>query len=109
MVSTSDDGSLLFRLHAPSARSVEIVGTFTRWSASPIAMRPTGQGWWFARVTPPPGDHEFYYSLDGRRCLADYAAGGVRLARYGRWMSLLHVPARAGAEVEPKPGTAALA
>ncbi|MBL0926526.1 MAG: hypothetical protein IBJ11_02595 [Phycisphaerales bacterium] len=80
-----------FRLFAPDARTVEILGSFTGWHDQPVAMRPHGDGWWSARLELLPGDHEFQYLIDRTVWLADYAAGGVRLSRLGSWVSLLTI------------------
>jgi len=57
-------------------------------------MSRDSAGWWTAEIDLGPGDHEFQYLVDNDHWLADYAAGGLRLNRYGTWVSQLHIPAQ---------------
>lgn len=86
MVERLADGRVEFKLHAPRARDVRIVGSL----GSEIEMKPAGDGWWSTRQSVAPGDHEFRYLVDQRRLVTDWAAGGVRFEK-GEWISLLHV------------------
>jgi len=53
----------LFRLHAPAARSVDIIGDFTQWS--PMAMHAEGDGWWTATIPVAPGTYQMNVRIDG--------------------------------------------
>ncbi len=86
MVERLADGRVEFKMHAPRAREVRVVGSL----GSEIEMKPSGDGWWQGVSTVAPGDHEFRYLVDQRRLVTDWAAGGVRFER-GEWISLLHV------------------
>ncbi len=92
MVTRTDNGLTVFRIHAPKASRVQVLGSFTGWHDQPITMDRVGEGWHEAAVLVGPGDHEFQYLIDGATWLADYAAGGVRRNDHGGWVSQLHVP-----------------
>ncbi|MCA9293716.1 MAG: glycogen-binding domain-containing protein [Phycisphaerales bacterium] len=108
MVTQTDDGVVQFRMHLPGATRVELLGTFTGWHDGPIDLDRVGGGWFELNLEIEPGDHEFQYLIDSRSWLADYAAGGVRLNRFGTWVSLLHIPART-AQPAPKEEPATIA
>lgn len=105
MVTQTDEGIARFRIHVPGASRVELLGTFTGWHDGPIDLDRMGDGWFEVDLEIEPGDHEFQYLIDSRTWLADYAAGGVRLNRFGTWVSLLHIPAPAPLP-KPKPAIA---
>ncbi|MBL8745137.1 MAG: glycogen-binding domain-containing protein [Phycisphaerae bacterium] len=92
MVTPLPSGELEFKVFAPNAASVEVLGSFTGWSERPVAMRNEGGGWWTARAAVTPGDHDFQYRIDGNSWMTDYAAHGVRLNQLGEWVSRLAVP-----------------
>lgn len=92
MVTQTSAHAVRFRVYMPEASRVDVVGTFTDWRERAVAMTRDGEGWWSAELTLDTGDHEFQYLVDGLHWLADYAAGGLRMNRYGTWVSLLHVP-----------------
>ncbi len=92
MVTALPTGELEFKVFAPDAARVEVLGTFTGWSASPVALRKQEGGWWSVQTDVSPGDHDFQYRIDGQTWLTDYAAHGVRLNREGHWISRLAVP-----------------
>lgn len=93
MVTIERDGKASFRCFMPDAQSVEIRGSFTGWHDSPVRMTKTTDGWWHADVELDAGDHEFQYLVDRREWFPDYAAGGIRMGKFGSWLSLLSVPA----------------
>ena len=92
MVQSLPTGELEFKIFAPEACRVEVVGSFTAWLRFPIELERQPDGHWTARATLSPGDHEFLYRIDGWREQADYAAHGVQLTRSGQWVSRLAVP-----------------
>lgn len=91
MVTIERDAKAVFRTFNPHATSVEILGTFTGWHDHPVRMTKTTDGWWHAEIELTPGDHEFQYLIDRREWVADYAAGGLRMGKFGSWLSLLSV------------------
>jgi 1,4-alpha-glucan branching enzyme len=95
VVTTLPTGELEFKVFAPHAATVEVLGSFTGWFARPVALVRSPEGWWIGRVGVKPGDHDFQYRIDGEALMADYAAHGVRLNPFGQWVSRLAVPAAA--------------
>lgn len=55
----------LFRLHAPRAGQVAVIGDFNGWDPRADPLAPDGDGWWSRRVTLPVGEHQFAYVIDG--------------------------------------------
>lgn len=91
MVIQDSARSHTFRVYLPEATSVELVGTFTAWRSSPIAMTRESTGWWSATAEIPAGEHDFSYLVNGASWVADYAASGVRRNAFGGWVSQLYV------------------
>jgi hypothetical protein len=54
---------LVFRVRAPSARSLDMMGDFTQWS--PVAMHAEGNGWWMATISVAPGTYQMNVRIDG--------------------------------------------
>ncbi len=57
-----EDG-VAFRVWAPNARKVALVGTFNAWDASRHVMEREGDGCWYARVPEAATGHEYRYLL----------------------------------------------
>lgn len=93
MVSCLPTGEMEFRVFAPDAGRVEILGSFTNWDHAPEPLRPSSDGWWTFCAELKPGDHQFAYRIDGWIMQADYAAHGVSRNSKGQWISGLYVPA----------------
>lgn len=62
-VSRDAAGRTLFRVHAPSAKRVEISGDFNQWT--PADLEPAGQGWWTGVITASPGTYQMNLRIDG--------------------------------------------
>lgn len=92
-MSTMIGGASEFKVFAPHAAVVEILGDFTGWHDHPAEMVRGEGGWWTLRLTITPGDYDFQYRIDGHHWQPDYAAHGVRRARDGNWVSRLYIPA----------------
>ena len=73
-----------FRLRAPGARGVAVVGDFNRWdrAATPLGARHGGE--WTADVPLTPGRHAYAFVVDGRRWVLDPAAPAERDPDFGR-------------------------
>ena len=54
-----------FSFTAPEAKSVSLVGDFTRWQQEPVPMRRNSRGVWTAKVDLPPGRHTYRFIVDG--------------------------------------------
>ena len=57
------DGLVALDVRAPGARSVELMGDFTDWSAVALARRGSSQ--WQVRLPVPPGIHHLVVRIDG--------------------------------------------
>lgn len=61
-----------FRIHAPAAKTVSIVGSFNRWDREQDRLNgPDKDGWWSITLPLPDGRHEYLFLIDGRIWLAD--------------------------------------
>ncbi len=56
---------ILFRLHAPDARQVSLVGAFNGWDPAADPLVPAGGGWWQTSRALPAGTHAYAYVVDG--------------------------------------------
>jgi 1,4-alpha-glucan branching enzyme len=54
-----------FRMMAPGAMSVLLVGDFTQWQRHAIALRKEKGGVWEASVELQPGKHTYRFVVDG--------------------------------------------
>lgn len=54
-----------FRLKAPGAQNVLLVGNFTQWQQRPIPMRTMRTGEWQAVVGLSPGTYHYRFLVDG--------------------------------------------
>ncbi len=55
-----------FRITAPTALSVQLVGDFTHWRQSPISLSKGAGGVWHTSVDLPPGTHHYRFLVDGQ-------------------------------------------
>ena len=55
----------VFRLEAPSAKSVKLAANFTEWEKSPLDMIKSNNGIWFIIVPLPSGNHPYRFIVDG--------------------------------------------
>jgi 1,4-alpha-glucan branching enzyme len=54
-----------FRLTAPTAKKVQLVGDFTNWQEQPVALKKSVDGVWTASVGLRPGSHHYLFIVDG--------------------------------------------
>lgn len=67
-----DDGSVTFRLFAPEAESVDVVGDFLAKGCSEVAMQPIGNGVWEYRTEPLPSElYTYSFRIDDVRTIHD--------------------------------------
>lgn len=79
-----------FEIHAPGARQVELVGSFTEWQTDRIELRgPDASGHWTAEVPLPPGRHEYLFLVDGQSWVTDPRAEVRRSDGFGRENAVL--------------------
>ena len=55
-----------FRLEAPSASNVRLVGEFTDWEQSPLDLIADEDGVWQVTVALTPGRYAYRYLVDGQ-------------------------------------------
>ncbi len=55
----------IFRLNAPTAQQVALVGNFTNWQERPIPLKKGNDGNWSATVKLPRGEHHYRFVVDG--------------------------------------------
>ena len=66
--------SVTFRIYAPDARSVEVVGDFNAWlPGSNFLHGPDQQGWWQATIAIASGARrsEYIYLVNGQQRVLD--------------------------------------
>jgi len=79
-----------FELHAPNARSVELIGSFNGWSRGDTPLQgPDATGYWSVSVPLNPGRHEYLFVIDGQQMIADPAAPFYRPDGFGRTNAVL--------------------
>jgi hypothetical protein len=79
-----------FVIYEPAARQVELAGSFTGWTPTP--MQPVGNsGYWELNLQVPSGEHRFAYILDGSRQMADPTLPGREMDDFGGTNSILNV------------------
>jgi 1,4-alpha-glucan branching enzyme len=54
-----------FRLEAPTAKKVLLVGDFTNWQQQAIPMKKGADGVWMTSVGLPQGTHNYLFIVDG--------------------------------------------
>ena len=82
-----------FVLFEPTARQVELAGSFTGWQR--VALQPIGSsGYWELNLPVPTGEHRFAYILDGNRQMADPTLPASEKDDFGGKNSILNVEAR---------------
>ncbi len=79
-----------FRLNAPEATRVSVVGTFNEWDplAHPL-QGPDREGVWSVRLPLPPGRYRYMFVLDGVRWVTDPSAVASEEDGFGGSNSLL--------------------
>jgi 1,4-alpha-glucan branching enzyme len=60
-----DTKKQVFRITAPDAQSVLLVGDFTQWQKKAIPLQREPGGVWTTSVALPPGKHTYRFLIDG--------------------------------------------
>jgi len=55
-----------FRLYAPNAKRVSIVGDFNKWNTRNLSARKDPKGNWTVCAELKPGRHEYKFFVDGK-------------------------------------------
>lgn len=64
-----------FELAAPQAHEVRLVGSFNRWAAPGIPLRPSRvPGVWTVTIPLPVGEHQYLFVVDGAQWVPDPGA-----------------------------------
>src|SRR5262249_55719130 len=64
MGATPDGEKTAFRVWAPHARRVAVIGTFNDWDGGRDPMEPEGDGCWYAEVAGARPGQEYRYLLE---------------------------------------------
>lgn len=62
---------IMFELHAPTARSVQVLGDFNGWARNASRMQRGTDGEWRLTTLLPPGRYVYAFLVDGRRFVPD--------------------------------------
>jgi 1,4-alpha-glucan branching enzyme len=90
------DGGTFFRVWAPNATAVSVIGTFNDWSETAHPLDQQDQGWWAADVSEAkPGDEYRFHIVAGEKELS-------KIDPYAR-----NVTSSVGNAVVPRPASTA--
>ncbi|MBN1913958.1 MAG: glycogen-binding domain-containing protein [Candidatus Omnitrophica bacterium] len=64
MAKTSRAKSVEFRLYAPQAKKVSLVGSFNNWSTRKNLAKKDTKGNWMSKVSLTPGRYEYKFFVD---------------------------------------------
>jgi hypothetical protein len=77
-------------LYAPSAKQVELVGTFSNWMPKAFRLKgPDAVGYWAIAVKLPPGRYEYAFLINGSQVVPDDDGEELRPDGLGQKNSLL--------------------
>ncbi|MFH0912688.1 MAG: glycogen-binding domain-containing protein [Candidatus Omnitrophota bacterium] len=54
-----------FKLYAPQAKRVHLVGTFNNWNTRMLSAKKDSKGNWAVKVNLKPGTYEYKFFVDG--------------------------------------------
>ena len=81
-----------FEVYAPSAKTVELVGTFSEWMPGKIKFKgPDAVGYWGGSIKIYPGRYEYLFLVDGKNLVIDGRAVATCPDGFGSENSLLFV------------------
>lgn len=80
-----------FRLRAPKAKAVELIGDFNGWKPGALPLSRADAGAWELMLPLPPGAYRYLFLVDGQ-AQADPGARAAAPAPDGRAASLRSVP-----------------
>ena len=79
-----------FKIEAPTAREVLVVGSFTEWTENPIDLNRKDNGVWEKMIRIKPGRYEYRYLIDGQ-WITDQTAHEFAKNEFGEINSVLRV------------------
>lgn len=81
---------MVLDLYAPSAKKVELVGTFSNWMPKAFRLKgPDAVGYWAIAVKLPPGRYEYAFLINGSQVVPDDDGEALRSDGFGHENSLL--------------------
>jgi 1,4-alpha-glucan branching enzyme len=75
-----------FRLRAPKAKSVSVIGEFNAWKGGTFVLNRESRGWWQAGLALPVGRYHYLFLVDGKPMLDPNNRESEETD--GRWTSL---------------------
>ncbi len=79
-------------LYAPSAKQVELVGTFSDWAPKTFCLKgPDAVGYWAIAIKLPPGRYEYAFLVNGSQLVPDDDGEALRPDGFGRENNVLLV------------------
>jgi 1,4-alpha-glucan branching enzyme len=63
---SSSTRSAQFKLYAPSAKKVSLVGDFNKWNTKTLTAKKDSKGNWIVKTALKAGRHEYKFFVDGR-------------------------------------------
>ncbi len=75
--------SSMFRIYAPEAEVVELVGTFNQWQRGEILLERHESGYWTASLSLEEGRYEYQFVIDGQPRVEPGQAFAVREDGFG--------------------------
>ena len=54
-----------FRIYAPQAKRVNLVGSFNNWDTKTVSAKKDSKGTWAVKVSLKPGTYEYKFLVDG--------------------------------------------
>jgi len=79
-----------FKIVAPQARQVDLIGDFNDWKVGTLALFKSARGLWAITLPLPPGKHPYLFVIDGKPTLDPRNHASIVVA--GRTASLQNVP-----------------
>ena len=77
-------------LYAPSAKQVQLVGTFSDWIPGVFRLKgPDALGYWVIDIKLPPGRYEYTFLVNGSRLVPDDNGETLRADAFGHENSVL--------------------
>ena len=86
-----EEQEITFRILAPEAREVSVVGSFNGWRPNATPLNNTGTGEWAVRLMLRSGQYEYRFAVDGRWSEDPRASQHVANP-FGEFNSVLVVP-----------------
>ena len=81
-----------FKLNAPGAAKVELIGDFTAWQSGEIQFDgPDEDGNWKTKISLPEGRYEYLFLVDGQKWVTDLSAPAHRPDGFGNLNAVINL------------------